>query len=314
MIVYRDRKIPQNSNSIVTIGVFDGVHRAHRRIIHEITERARNRRGRSVVVTFDPHPKEVVAPTKSPVLLLMTLEERLEALEQLNVDATWIIHFTYEFSRQSAQEFYQKYIIEGVGVSEVVVGYDHMFGRDREGSIDELRSMGEQCRFGVITVGAMDVDGEVVSSSKIRHALSGGAVEKAAKLLGQPYELLGIVEKGSSRGTELGFPTANIRPSSPQKLIPQNGVYFVQAEVGRTEYFGMMNIGLRPTFEGDGHRVLEVHLFDFNGQIYGLEVKTKFLRWIREEKKFSSGEELVSQLRVDREECLMRKEKYLIKA
>ena len=314
MIVYRDREIPRDSNSVVTVGVFDGVHRAHRRIIEEVTERARNRRGRSVVVTFDPHPREVVAPTEGPVFVLMTLEERLAALEHLNVDAASVIHFTYEFSRQSAHQFYKKYVVDGVGVSEAVVGFDHMFGRDREGSIDALRSMGKQHGFAVITVGPIEFDGRVVNSSKIRQALAAGDVGEAANLLGRPYELVGRVEKGSSRGMGLGFPTANIRPSSPQKLIPQQGVYFVQVEVGRREYFGMMNIGVRPTFEADGRRVLEVHLLDFEGQIHGRELKTKFLEWIRKEKKCSSGEELVSQLRADEEECLKRKEKYFIKA
>ncbi len=314
MIVYREREIPRASNSVVTVGVFDGVHRAHQKILEQVTERARNRQGRSVVITFDPHPKEVLANRRGHFSVLLTLEERLAWLEQLHVDVVWLIHFTYEFSRQSAREFYQKYIIEAVGLTEVVVGYDHMFGRDREGSIDVLRSMGEQYGFEVVTVGPIDVGGETVSSSKIRRGLSEGRVEEAARLLGRPYEVVGRVEKGSSRGMELSFPTANIRPASPKKLIPKNGVYFVQVEVQGKEYFGMMNIGVRPTFESDGRRVLEVHLFDFKGQIYGLELETKFLGWIREEKTFSSGEELVSQLHADRAECLKRKETNLIKA
>lgn len=314
MRVYRNRQVPQDSNSVVTVGVFDGLHRAHRRIIEEMTGRARDRQGRSVVVTFDPHPKEVVGIPGNPVLLLMTLAERLAALERLSVDMVSVLDFTYEFSRQSAEEFYRQYIIEGVGVSEVVVGYDHAFGRDREGSIDVLRSMGKQYGFEVTTVGPIEVDGEPVSSSKIRHALAAGDVERAARLLGRPYEFVGTVEIGANRGAELGFPTANIRPSSPKKVIPHKGVYFVQVEVGGKEYFGMMNIGVRPTFEEDGQLVLEVHLLEFDGQIHGYEVKTKFLEWIRREKRFSSGVKLMEQLRADREECVKRKERYLIKA
>ncbi|HEY4643587.1 MAG TPA: bifunctional riboflavin kinase/FAD synthetase, partial [Bacteroidota bacterium] len=314
MKVYRGRTIPRNANSVVTVGVFDGLHLAHQRIIEVTKDRARDQGVRSVVVIFDPHPKEIVLPSKGPVSLLTTIEERLSLLEQTGIDAVCVLPFTYEFSRQSAQEFYKQYIIGTVGVSVVVVGYDHMFGRDREGGVEHLKSIGEQNGFRVVTVQPVAVGGEVVSSTRIRQAIADGNVEKAAVFLGRPYEVAGRVEEGKGRGKQMGFPTANIRPTSTKKLIPRNGVYFVQAEFSGKEYFGMMNIGVRPTFEENGQRVIEVHLLDFDGQLYGAELRTKFLGWVREERKFSSERELVSQLQTDREECLRRKERNYIRA
>ena len=197
-------------NSVVTVGTFDGVHCAHREIIRALTRRAREQQGRSVVITFDPHPKEVVSSAKGSVELLTTIEERVALLEALGVDLLLVIKFTFEFSRISAETFYKDYIVNGVGASEVVVGYDHMFGRDRQGTVSELEEMGRLYGFSLVTVPPYQVDGEVVSSTRIRKALTAGEIERANAMLGRAYCVQGRVVEGDRRGATLGFPTANV--------------------------------------------------------------------------------------------------------
>src|ERR1041385_2978445 len=229
MIVARSlQEINHQANSVVTVGTFDGIHVGHRTIINELITRARKRDGRSVVVTFDPHPREVVG--RGPVKLLSSLDERLDMFKQLGVDAALVLQFTYEFSRQTSFEFYERYVVNGVGVKEVIVGYDHMFGRDREAGVKELQQMGAQIGFSAIAVPPVSMNGEVISSSRIREYLMRGDVEKTEQLLSRPYSLEGTVVQGDKRGASLGFPTANIRPLFENKLVPAEGVYFVQVD------------------------------------------------------------------------------------
>jgi riboflavin kinase / FMN adenylyltransferase len=295
-------EVLRDSSSVVTVGTFDGVHRAHQEIIREVVTRARMREGRSVVVSFHPHPKEVVESHRTgEVRLLSTPEERAGLLEALHVDLLFIVPFTLEFSRLGPDEFYRDYIVNGVGVSEVVVGYDHMFGRDRGAGAQELVRMGKIFDFSVFAAHPFVVDGEPVSSTKIRRALSAGDLERARHMLGYRYSLGGIVVRGDGRGTRLGFPTANIVPDSPRKVIPARGVYVVGVEVEGKQFFGMMNIGVRPTVTPEGKEILEVHLLDFSGELYGRSLRVTFIVRLRDERKFAGLGELTAQLGLDRE-------------
>ena len=289
-----------DKNSVVTVGTFDGVHAGHREIVQEAVRRAKAREARSVVVTFEPHPREVIG--SQSVQLLTTIDERRRLLEELKPDVLFIVTFTYEFSRQSFRDFYLNYLVNGIGASEIVEGYDHHFGRDREGSIEVLVTLGKEFGFSVVAVKPFSVNGEVVSSSRVRRYLQEGDVMRAGEFLGRPYSLGGEVVRGDGRGKQLGFPTANIAPSSPKKLIPKNGVYFVGVRVGNKLHHGMANIGLRPTFTGDGQRSIEVHLLQYQGDLYGAPVELYFLRRLRDERKFSSPEALREQLRQDQQE------------
>ena len=210
--------------SVVTVGTFDGVHLAHAEIIREVVTRARMREGRSVVVSFDPHPKQVVGKGGEAVELLTTIDERIELIRALGADVLLLLEFTYAFSRISPEEFYRTYIVEGTGVDEVIVGYDHMFGRDRAAGIDELVRMGKRFGFSVFAVHPFAVAGETVSSTAIRSALARGDVDTAAVFLGRPYALEATVVPGDGRGKTLGFPTANLRPVSPLKIVPADSV------------------------------------------------------------------------------------------
>jgi riboflavin kinase / FMN adenylyltransferase len=305
MIVARSLDdVARDPRSVVTVGTFDGVHLAHREIIREVVQRAKMCEGRSVVVTFDPHPKEVVGEKKEPVLLLTTVDERIQHIAGLGIDLLVLLTFTYDFSRQSAREFYQTAIRDRLGVNEVIVGYDHMFGRDRGGDIEELVRMGREFSFSVFAVQPVSVEGEVVSSSLIRTILLNGDVERGRRFLGYPYGLRGKVVRGDGRGRTLGFPTANLSPVSESKLVPANGVYLVAVTVGDERHAGMMNIGVRPTVTAGTSRTVEVHLAEFDRDIYGEELGVTFLSRIREERRFGSREELVAQLHKDKEETL----------
>jgi len=306
MIIVRDLSaLARNKNSVATVGTFDGVHRAHQEIIREVVNRARMREGRSVVITFDPHPKEVVRSSKGgEVRLLSTMEERIALFEQLKVDLLFSIPFTLEFSRLRSHEFYRRYVVNGVGVSEVVVGYDHTFGRDREAGIGDLVKIGQEFDFSVFAVHPYTVDGEPVSSTRIRRALASGDLVRAGKMLGYPYRLSGRVVRGEGRGRTIGFPTANISPDSLRKIVPARGVYVVAAEGRSRRWYGMMNIGVRPTVTAGVAETLEVHLFDFAGELYGETITVTFLRRLRDERRFDTVEELAQQLGRDRETSL----------
>ncbi len=297
-------EVTRDMSSVVTVGTFDGVHLAHQEIIREVVDRARLKDGRSVVITFDPHPKEVVASPRGPVELLSTVNERIELLGQMEIDLLFIIPFTFEFSRLTAGEFYRQYVVNGTGVNEVVVGYDHMFGRDRQAGIDELVHLGKSLNFSVFALHPYSVDGETVSSTRIRRALASGDVARAKMLLGRPYSLQSRVVPGDGRGKAFGYPTANLRIDSEHKLVPGNGVYVAGVKHQGRDYFGMMNIGVRPTVTDSGARTIEVHIFNFERDIYGDELLVSFLHWLREERRFSSAGELVDQLHRDREDSL----------
>lgn len=290
-------------NSVITVGTFDGVHAGHRAIIDTVAEKARNREARSVLVTFDPHPRDIINPGDAGIKLLTTLPERSEILEELGIDTMVVIPFDRDFSLLSSEEFIRDIIYEKVGVSEFVIGYDHQFGRNREGTIETIERLGKELGFDSYVVSKREVGEKTVSSTAIRNAISeDGNVEEAANFLQRPYRLNGTVVHGDKRGKEIGFPTANIKPEHSRKIIPKDGVYAVRVRINGDWYDGMMNIGTRPTFDGKV-RTLEVNLFNFDQDIYGKEVQVRFYNRIRDEKKFEGKDELVSQLEQDQKEA-----------
>jgi riboflavin kinase/FMN adenylyltransferase len=306
-IISQPRKIDYVKNSVVSVGTFDGVHLAHQQLLKEVVDRARARSGRSVVLTFDPHPKEVL--TGKPMHLLTSIEERQQVCEQLGIDVFYTIEFTYEFSRQSSREFYLRYVVQGCGVSEVVEGYDHHFGRDREGSVEELLKLGREFEFSVAALKPVYVDEEIVSSSQIRQHLLEGRVDRANRLLGRPYSVSGTVVRGDARGRQLGYPTANLQPSN-KKTIPHDGIYFAQVDFGGTTAYGMVSIGVRPTFFAQGQRIVEAHILDFDGDIYGEVITLQFLKRLRDERKFEGAEQLIEQMHKDEQQSRGLMEEY----
>lgn len=287
------------SNSVITVGTFDGVHAGHRAIVDTVVEKANKRDARSVLVTFDPHPRDIISPGDDGIKLLTTLKERSEILDELGIDTMVVIPFDRDFSLLSSEEFVRDIIHKKIGVSEFVIGYDHQFGRNREGTIETIERLGEELGFDAYVVSKREVGAKTVSSTAIRNAISEeGDVEEAAKFLQRPYRLNGTVVHGDKRGKEIGFPTANIKPEHANKIIPKDGVYAVKVRIDEDWFDGMMNIGTRPTFDGQV-QTLEVHLFDFNKDIYGKEVQVRFFSRIRDEKRFDGKEELVEQLKHD---------------
>jgi riboflavin kinase/FMN adenylyltransferase len=300
-VVYSLSDIEYNKYTVVTVGTFDGIHLGHKEIIRELNTRSQNIAGRSVLITFDPHPREVVG--RGPTKLLTTIDERLEIFNKSSIDLVFVINFTFEFSRMPYDQFYSDYIYSKIGVDEVIVGHDHMFGRDREANIEKLKELGSRLGFKVDQIPPVIIDGELICSSKIRDILLRGDVSKAEIFLGHPYSLNGKVVSGEGRGKIIGFPTANIEPTSEKKLVPAEGVYFVSVIIQNRKHYGMLNIGVRPTFQTSSFRVIEVNIFDFTSEIYDKEVTILFYQRIRSEKKFSTKEDLMQQLILDKQIC-----------
>jgi riboflavin kinase/FMN adenylyltransferase len=294
------KDITREPNTVVTVGTFDGVHQGHRALMDTVVKKAKSRGARSVVVSFDPHPREILNPGKSGIKLLTTLAERVEILEDLGIDILLVIPFDRDFSLLSSEEFVRDIIYEKIGVSEFVIGYDHHFGKDREGTIDTIRRLGDELGFDAYVVSKQEMGEVTISSTIIRKILAEeGKVEKAAQYLNRPYLLNGIVMHGAERGRDIGFPTANLRPEHENKVVPKNGVYAVRVRVAGEWFGGMMNIGVRPTFN-DQHKALEVHIFDFNQKIYGQTIQVRFIERIRDEIKFDGIEALKAQLEKDK--------------
>lgn len=294
-------QIEQDTTSVVTVGTFDGVHIGHRAILRYLLERARARQGRSVAVTFDPHPREVVHGEAVP--LLTTIDERAALLEALGLDRFIVIPFTEAFSKLSAEAFVREILVERIGLQEVVIGYDHAFGRGRRGDRRLLAELGGPLGFSVDVIPAQVVEQHVVSSTEIRNLLvEEGQVALAAQMLGRRYSLRGTVVQGAGRGRGIGFPTANLAVDHPRKVVPRIGVYAVRVDVDGQGWGGMMNIGRRPTF-GEATLQIEVHLFGFAGDLYGRELRVEFVERIRDERRFDGPEALTEQLLKDQQRC-----------
>lgn len=296
--------IERVSNSVVTVGTFDGVHEGHRALIETVVHKAKERNARSVVISFDPHPRDIINPGSSGIKQLTTIQERREILEEIGIDVLLIIPFTRDFSLLSSEEFVEKIVFEKVGVSEFVIGYDHHFGKDRTGTIETVVNLGKELGFDSFIVSKKEMGRITVSSTAIRKELSEeGNVEQAATLLGRQYLLNGIVIHGDERGRTIGYPTANLKAEHPNKVIPKDGVYVVWVRVEGEWFNGMMNIGNRPTFKG-ALKALEVNIFDFDKDIYGQTIQVRFLKRLRDEVKFSGVEELINQLDKDKDSSL----------
>ncbi|MEX0772031.1 MAG: bifunctional riboflavin kinase/FAD synthetase [Balneolales bacterium] len=295
-------EVKRNPASVVTVGTFDGVHKGHKSLISRVVEKARKRNARSVVVSFDPHPREIIDPDFS-TKLLTTLEERRKIMGDLGVDLLVVIPFNRDFSLLSSEEFIKDVIYDKIGLMEFVIGYDHQFGRNREGGISTVTALGKELGFDVHIVQAQEIHKVTVSSSTVRNTLEEkGNIQLVRQFLGRPYRITGMVIHGEKRGRLLGYPTANVKVDHPQKIIPKNGVYAVDLCIEEKKYRGMMNIGVRPTFTEE-ERTLEVNIFDFDQDVYGKSIDILFLDRIRDERKFSGVEELIAQLENDKISC-----------
>ncbi|PIE62935.1 MAG: riboflavin biosynthesis protein RibF [Desulfobacterales bacterium] len=294
-IYWNLEEIPESfSYACVTIGNFDGVHLGHQLLFNEVRRRARVHGGTAVAITFDPHPLEVLRP--DGVKLLSSCEEKVALVEQAGLDVLVIVPFTRDFAAITAEHFVAQ-LLDRTGMKELVVGYDYAFGKGRTGDITFLRDQGIKQGFTVTVLDAYYQEGTLVSSTRVRALLAEGEVAAARKLLGRNYQITGEVQRGMQRGSRLGFPTANLH-FSPREVVPRHGVYVVRVHHGKQSYGGVLNIGCNPTF-GAQEALAEVHIFDFDEDIYGKSLKIDLIRFLRKEKKYPDVKALVAQIERD---------------
>ena len=289
-------KVP---NAIVTIGTFDGVHLGHQAILKDMVKTAKEIGGETVVITFYPHPRQVLNINAANLRFITTQEEKLQLLEKSGVDNVIVVNFTKEFSRVSSEDFIRDYIIEHINPVKLVIGYDHHFGNNRMGDFSLLSEMQNKYNFKVQRIEAHDVENIAVSSTKIRLSLQQGDVSRANALLGYQFSYIGKVVSGNKIGRELGYRTANIEVEREFRLIETSGVYATYVDYEGKEYKSMTYIGKKPTINNDEIENIEVHLFDFDGDLYDKEIKVRFVKRIRGEQKFESLDALKKQLQID---------------
>lgn len=289
--------LPQKT--AVTVGMFDGLHLGHRHLVMQLLQEAELLALEPIVVTFDRHPRQVLDPS-TPMTLLSTQDERLALLEECGVPTVAMVHFDIATAALSACEFTRQFLCNRLNMHTLLLGYDNMFGSRRNNDFDLLPQVAAEKGFTISRDRAIILDGIEISSTKIRKALADGNIAFANAMLGRPYSAEGIVVHGRNVGTKLGFPTANISPSDPCKILPANGVYALRATIGGTTYAAMANLGSQPTFHQE-HPVLEVHLLDFNGDLYDRPIKVEFLSRLRDIQSFASPDALAAQLQADRE-------------
>lgn len=298
-IIHAISNFSSEEKTFVTIGTFDGVHFGHQQIIKKLVNEAKKEGGKSVLLTFFPHPRMVLQKDSS-LKLINTIDERAELLKKTGLDYLIIHPFSKEFSRLSALSFVRDILVNQLNTSKLIIGYDHHFGKNREGNIEQLSEYSELYNFSVEEIPAQDIDEVSISSTKIRKALANGLLKTANNYLGYNFMLTGTVVNGKQLGGKIGFPTANIDIKETYKLIPKTGVYVVKSEINKKVIFGMMNIGNRPTLNGK-HQTIEVHFFDFNQNVYHQKITIETLYFLREEQKFDSVKMLVHQLKKDEE-------------
>jgi riboflavin kinase/FMN adenylyltransferase len=284
--------------TVVTIGTFDGVHLGHRKIINRLTNIARQKQLDSALLTFFPHPRMVLQQSKD-LKLINTIDEKKQLLSDTGLDHLIIEPFTLDFSRLTAEEYVEKYLINYLNAAVIIVGYDHRFGRNRKANIEDLKKFSKAYNFEVIEISKQDIDDVAISSTKIRSAILEGEIDLANRYLTKPFLLSGHVVKGKQLGKSLGYPTANLKIAEDYKIIPRQGVYVVKSRIGQKSYFGMMNIGLNPTVSNDNQKTIETYFFDFEGDLYGYPLQIELLKRIRDEKKFNSVEALKSAMKSD---------------
>ena len=310
VVIYQDQRVtsyhtgeevafPPDPSS-VTVGSYDGVHAGHRRIISQMVEAALTFGLRSVVVTFEPHPRQIVNRDPSGHLKLLTLlEEKAMLIEDLGVEWLFVVKFDYSFAAQSSESFIQNVLLDRIGARKIVIGYDHGFGRDRKGGVSTLCRMAEQNRFEVKVVDEVRLRAKHFSSTKIRTLLREGRIKDANLFLGAPYLISGEVVHGAKRGREIGFPTVNLRIGSSDKLLPKYGVYVATTVIKGRKFKAMMNIGIRPTVAADSAPVVEAYILGHTGKLYGNKLTFNLLDRLRDEMKFQSFEALQEQLKKD---------------
>ena len=293
---------PSDVNTIVTIGTFDGVHKGHQIIINRINEIAKKQALESVVLTFDPHPRHVIYPDDQELRLIHTLEEKIEALSKTGVQNLVLHKFTKEFSRTESVNFIRDFLVTKLNMKYMVVGFDHHFGKNRQGTFDNLIELSDVYGFKIEKIKPQNIGEVTISSTKIRNAILEGDCKKANTYLSANFSITGKVVQGNKIGSSIGYPTANIEIENQWKILPKNGVYAVKILLKNQQYFGMLNLGNRPSISDDSFAI-EVHLFDFNATIYNEELKIEFIQRIRDEKHFLDLEKLKSQLKIDEINC-----------
>ncbi len=305
MKIWRNIKEFNARNPVITIGIFDGVHRGHQFLIEELKNQAVQRKGESAVLTLWPHPRLVLNKDPENLRYLTTIEEKAYLLEKEGIDHFVIIPFTKEFSKLNSCDFVEEYLVKKLKIKKLLIGFNHKFGRNREGDYQNLKDCAKRFSFELERLKPVEVEGERISSSIIRELLTEGELEKANSFLGYDFFLRGKVIEGNKLGRKIGYPTANIQPYDEHKLIPKIGVYAVQVEYRDRFFSGMLNIGYRPTVNSDNlGKTIEVHLFDYEGDMYNSEVKLYFRSFMREEKKFESLKQLTDQLHSDKSKAI----------
>lgn len=304
MNIYRNiNEFSTNKDVVLTTGTFDGVHLGHKKIIEQVVSAAKKIGGESVILTFFPHPRMVLYPDNNDLLLLNTIEERIDLLHNSGIDHLIIHPFSKEFSRITSLDFVRDILVNKLNTKKLVIGYDHHFGKNREGSFQHLKEYGPLYGFTVEEIKAQEIQQVNISSTKIRNSLAIGEIKAANQFLGYPYFLNGMVVEGNQIGRELGFPTANIKVSEDYKLIPVKGVYAVKINIDGKQYSGMLNIGFRPSLNGE-EQTIEVNIFNFNDQIYNKTICVEFFEKIRNEIKFDELSKLQQQLNNDKQKVL----------
>jgi len=290
-------------NAVVTIGTFDGVHTGHRKIISDLKSLAAETGGETVVLTFFPHPRMILHPEDDSIKMLTTMDEKAEMLEELGVDHLIITPFSRDFSNQTAEEYIRDILVDKIGTKKIVIGYDHRFGKDRQGGLADLQRLGPVYGFDVVEIPEQDIYEVAISSTRVREALLNGAIELAHTFLSYPFFITGKVIRGDQLGRTIGYPTANIVIEEKYKLIPLDGIFAVKVITGDGTYKGMAYIGTRPTVNGVT-RNIEVNIFDFDKEIYNEQIRMEFYNFVRDDMKFDSLEALKEQIGKDKKDVL----------
>ncbi len=302
MRVFRDlNHLPAFKNSVITIGTFDGVHKGHQKLIERINALAKDKQGESIILTFHPHPRIVINPQDKSLRLLNTIEEKVSLLEKHGVDNLVIVPFSRDFSEQAAEDYIENFLVKNFHPKNIVIGYDHKFGKDRSGGYHLLENMKDRFGYAMEEISKETLDDIGISSTKIRTSLQSGEIKMANELLGHNYTLTGTVVRGLQNGRKLGYPTANLKVSDEYKLVPATGVYVVRVTDAAAPFEihkGMLSIGYNPTFEGR-EQTIEVNILDFDRDIYGNTLTLEFIDRIRSEKKFDSIDTLIAEIKND---------------
>jgi len=288
--------------SVLTIGTFDGIHIGHNKILKTLVEESKKNKLSSLIITFFPHPRMILQKSNE-IKMIDTMDEKIHLLEKAGIDNLIIHPFDHNFSKIRAKDFVEDILVNKLKIKQIIIGYDHRFGKDREASVEDLKKFGLDYMFNVNEIPAQEIDSIAISSTKIREAILNGEIKKCNEFLGRNFMLTGKVVYGEGLGKKINFPTANIKIKENYKIIPKNGVYLVKTTLNSNIYFGMMNIGVRPTVGGK-NKSLEIHFFNFKDNIYNKIISIEIISKIRDEEKFSSIDELKIQLKKDEEFCL----------